>query len=153
MHICTIEPKNGSQSNIFPRLRCFNRKITKSCIQHEERDTYFYNFCPLPIREPPSKKCKLYLVCLGRGVEMLAPMVWGTFLGKNCPSSNGHLLDFWGSKPLPGWFGALREAPVRLVAPLFGHCPNSDYTPPHSNGHSGALFFRADLSKFAKSPF
>ena len=25
--------------------------------------------------------------------------------------------------------------------------------PPHLNGHSGALFFRADLSKFAKSPF
>ena len=35
-------------------------------------------------------------------------MVWGTFLEKNFPSSNGHLLDFGGgSKPLPGWFGAL----------------------------------------------
>ena len=53
---------------------------------------------------------------------------------------------------IPGRTG-LREAPIRLAAPLFGHCPNSDYTPPHSNGHSGALFFRADLSKFAKSPF
>ena len=31
---------------------------------------------------------------------------------------------------------------------LFGHCPNSDCTPPlHSNGHSGALYFRTDLSK------
>ena len=48
----------------------------------------------------------------------------------------------------------IREAPIQLAAPLFGHCPNSNYTPPpHSNGHSGALFFRADLSKFAKSPF
>ncbi len=34
-------------------------------------------------------------------------MVWGTYLEENCPSSNGHLLDFGGSKSLPGWFGAL----------------------------------------------
>ena len=48
----------------------------------------------------------------------------------------------------------LREAPRRLALHLFGHCPNSDYTPPpHPNGHSGALFFGADLSKFAKLPF
>ena len=41
--------------------------------------------------------------------------------------------------------GQIREAPERLASPVcvFGH----------SNGHSGALFFRADLSKFAKSPF
>ena len=26
--------------------------------------------------------------------------------------------------------GELREAPIRLAAPLFGHCPNSDYTLP-----------------------
>ena len=45
----------------------------------------------------------------------------------------------------------LREAPLRLASPLFGHCPNSDCNPPPP--HSGALFFRADLSKFAKSPF
>ena len=52
------------------------------------------------------------------------------------------------------WVSGVREAPIGLAAPLFGHCPNSDYPPPpHSNGHSGALFFRADLSKFAKSPF
>ena len=38
---------------------------------------------------------------------MLAQMVWGTYLEKNCPSSNGHILVFWGSKRLPGWFGAL----------------------------------------------
>ena len=48
----------------------------------------------------------------------------------------------------------VREAPLHLASPLFGHCPYSDYTPPpHSNGHSGALFSRADLRKFAKSPF
>ena len=29
-------------------------------------------------------------------------------------------------KEIPG----LREAPLRLASPLFGHCPNSDYTPP-----------------------
>ena len=40
-----------------------------------------------------------------------------------------------------------REAPFSLSPPLFGHCPNSNYTPhtpapprPHANGHSGALF-------------
>ena len=39
-----------------------------------------------------------------------------------------------------------REAPFRLAAPLFGHCPNSDCTPPHSNGHSGTLFFRHNFT-------
>ena len=40
----------------------------------------------------------------------------------------------------------VREAPFNLSPPLFGHCPNSNYTPPpHSNGHSGALFFRRDF--------
>ena len=34
-------------------------------------------------------------------------MVWGTYLEKNCTSSNGHILVFGGSKRLPGWFGAL----------------------------------------------
>ena len=71
----------------------------------------------------------------GGGVSTLARMVWGTYLEKNCPSSNGHLLDcggvkmlarmVWGtcavkievqmgiclivggSKSLPEWFGAL----------------------------------------------
>ena len=43
---------------------------------------------------------------------------------------------------------------TKLLTKAFGHCPNSDCTPPpHSNGHSGAHFSRADLSKFAKSPF
>ena len=42
----------------------------------------------------------------------------------------------------------VREAPVWKLSGLFGHCPNSDCTPPlHSNGHSGALYFRTDLSK------
>ena len=59
----------------------------------------------------------------------------------------------WEFFPNGGPLG-IREAPLNLASPLFGHCPNSDYTPPpHSNGRSGALFFRADLSKFAKSPF
>ena len=36
----------------------------------------------------------------------------------------------------------LGEDPFRLTPPTFGHCPNSDWTPPpHSTGHSGALFF------------
>ena len=37
----------------------------------------------------------------------------------------------------------IREDPNGLTPPPFGHCPNSDWTPPppHSTGHSGALFF------------
>ena len=43
----------------------------------------------------------------------------------------------------------IREAPFNLSPPLFGHCPNSNYTPPpHSNGHSGALFSCAILPFF-----
>merc|ERR1712110_951339 len=43
----------------------------------------------------------------------------------------------------------IREAPFNLSPPLFGHCPNSNCTPPpHSNGHSGALFFRRDFTIF-----
>ena len=41
----------------------------------------------------------------------------------------------------------VREAPFNEAPPLFGHCPNSNYTPhtpapprPHANGHSEALF-------------
>ena len=36
----------------------------------------------------------------GEGVSTLARMVWGNFFGKN-------LLDFGGSRPSPGWVGAL----------------------------------------------
>ena len=36
----------------------------------------------------------------GGGVSTLARMVWGTYLEKNCPSSNGHLLDCGGVKML-----------------------------------------------------
>ena len=44
---------------------------------------------------------------------------------------------------------SLREAPFNLSPPLCGHCPNSNYPPPpHSNGHSGALFFRRDFTIF-----
>ena len=43
----------------------------------------------------------------------------------------------------------VREAPFNLSPPPCGHCPNSNYTPPpHSNGHSGALFFRRDFTIF-----
>ena len=45
--------------------------------------------------------------------------------------------------------GAVREAPFYLSPPLFGHCPNSNYTPPpHSNGHSGHFFSGAILPFF-----
>ena len=48
----------------------------------------------------------------------------------------------------------LREAPFNLSPPLFGHCPNSNYTPPpHSNGHPGALFFRRDFTFLPFLPF
>ena len=35
----------------------------------------------------------------------------------------------------------LREAPIRLAAPLFGHCPNSDYTPPAPKRALWGTFF------------
>ena len=35
--------------------------------------------------------------------------VWSTYLEKNCPCLNGHLLLFGGSEPLPGWLGALMQ--------------------------------------------
>ena len=41
-------------------------------------------------------------------------MVWGTYLEKNCPSSNGNLLDCGGSKCLPGWFGALMQCKLKF---------------------------------------
>ena len=59
-------------------------------------------------RQDPKKvaqRTKGYLrknPCLGLNA---CPDGWGTFLEKNFPSSNGHLLDFF--KPLVGWFGAL----------------------------------------------
>ena len=35
----------------------------------------------------------------------------------------------------------VREAPLKFMLGAFGHCPFSFCTPPpHSNGHSGALF-------------
>ena len=61
-------------------------------------------------------------------------MVWGTFLEKNFPSSNGHLLDFRGGlNPCPDGLGHFfrDEVPqsARLSAgqgmqKLFGQCPN-----------------------------
>ena len=47
----------------------------------------------------------------------------------------------------------VREAPLKMSPGSKGHCPNSDCTPPPlSNGHSGALYFRTELSNFVKSP-
>ena len=46
----------------------------------------------------------------------------------------------------------LREAPPKLSPGSKGHCPNSDCTPPPSSGHSGALYFRTELSNFVKLP-
>jgi len=49
-------------------------------------------------------------------------VVWGTYLEKNCPSSNGHILVFGGSKRLPRWFGALinrRTIQVKMGMCLF----------------------------------
>ena len=46
----------------------------------------------------------------------------------------------------------IMEAPLKLSTDLNGHCPNSDCTPPLSTGHSGALYFRTELSNFVKSP-
>ena len=43
------------------------------------------------------------------------------------------------SRVLPQSLG-IREAPLTKSCCSFGHCPNSDWTPLHSNRHSGALF-------------
>ena len=40
----------------------------------------------------------------------------------------------------------IREAPPKIAQKAFGHCPYSFCTPPpHSNGHSGALFSSAAI--------
>ena len=91
-------------------------------------------------------------------------MVWGTYLEKNCPSSNGHILVFGGSKRLPRWFGALTvfgsiqpcrmvkngpkrsapECPVECggVQSLFGQCPNVG-----SNNHYGCSLRQFDAMR------
>ena len=59
-----------------------------------------------------------------------------------------HLLNVEDETPI------IREAPTKKVPLLFGHCPNCDCPPPpHSTGHSGALYFQTNLSNFVKSPF
>ena len=49
--------------------------------------------------KPSSNSCCRHLGIARKGgaVSTLAGMVWGTFLEKNLPRSNGHLLDFRGS--------------------------------------------------------
>ena len=55
------------------------------------------------LREPPCNFLQIQMGIAqkgGRGVSTLARMVWGTYLEKNCLSSNGHLLDCGGVKML-----------------------------------------------------
>ena len=56
----------------------------------------------LSLREAPLKmtQCLFGHGRLGRAVSTSARMVWGTYLEKNFPSSNGHLLDCGGVKML-----------------------------------------------------
>ena len=61
-------------------------------------------------------------------------ILFSKMLIQNCPK---HKFDC----------AVLREAPLKKLHPLLGHCPNSDCTPPYSNGYSGALYYQADLSK------
>ena len=60
----------------------------------------------------------------------------------------GNWWFFWEIKKNIGEW--LREAPLNFSTGSNGHCPNSDCTPP-STGHSGALYFRTELSNFVKS--
>ena len=56
----------------------------------------------------------------------------------------------------PRFIVEIREAPLKFMSWAFGHCPFSFCTPPpHSNGHSGALFsgpIWATLSNHHKCP-
>ena len=40
---------------------------------------------------------------------------------------------------------SFREAPARLASPLFGHCPNSDYTPPRTQTGTLGHFFSGPI--------
>ena len=76
----------------------------------------------------------------------------GSFLGVATPRC--HHPQFLGITVLSGstddqilWNVAwLREAPLRKMQGLFGHCPNSDCTPPPPS-LKRALYFRTNLSK------
>ena len=59
---------------------------------------------------------KLYLGVFGQlcSLGLGEGMVWGTYLEKNCPISNGHLLIFGGSKPLPGRFGGTYAVKIEV---------------------------------------
>ena len=45
----------------------------------------------------------------------------------------------------------LREAPFNESPPLFGHCPNSNYTPPRTQTGTLGHFFREEFSKFKRA--
>ena len=51
----------------------------------------------------------------------------------------------------PTFNRSLREAPFNLSPPLFGHCPNSNYTPPRTQTGTLGHFFQAQFYHF--SPF
>ena len=76
-------------------------------------------------------------------------MVWGTYLEENCPSTNRHLLDFGGSKSLPGWFGALfpedfyRGASLKHTFILQFQEP---YNPSRPRAHFNAIIVHASLT-------
>ena len=46
------------------------------------------------------------------GVKLLARMVWGTYLEKNCPSSSGYLLHFGGVKMLARMVWGIYEVKI-----------------------------------------
>ena len=46
---------------------------------------------------------------------MLAQMVWGTYLEKNCPSSNGHILVSGGLNACPDGLGHLFTATTVIL--------------------------------------
>ena len=56
--------------------------------------------CYQKLREAPfNESPPLFGHCpFGGGVSTLARMVWGSYLEKNCPSSNGHLVDCGGGQ-------------------------------------------------------
>ena len=96
-------------------------------------------------------------------LSLLGPGAWCTSqLRVFLPQSQGGFFPFkgfpvspWGQKGIARGgerretsSTLLREGPFELTRSTFGHCPNSDLTPPP---HSGAEL--GNLRKFAKLPF
>ena len=124
--------------------------VTKSAPEFDFRPiTVFLQGCIIPSRSwfgwkrrsPESQKARVSVQI--RKAALIKEILFRWPIGR-------HLSTFQVSFQ---WFLSFREAPLKQRSPLIGHCPNSDCFPLHSNGHSGALYFRVDLSKFVKSPF